>query len=223
MVVLVVAVTMAVLQYLVPELVPALERTPSGLEQGEYWRLVTPLLVQTRGLHQVLGNLVSLAVIGVIAEWTVGRWWWAALAAVGTAGGQLAAYRWDAWGGGASIAICGLAGGVLVAQLTRRTAPVRWATDVVLSYIVALAGWGLFGVVGAALAVIAATAGLWLLRQIDQARGYRMALAVTALGSIGLVTVRDLHGAAPTAAILMALVVILLRGALAAMKPPSVR
>jgi Rhomboid family len=213
MVALVIAMTMAVLQYLMPGLVPAFERTPSGLEQGEYWRLVTPLLVQTLGWHQVLANLVSLAVIGVIAEWTLGRWWWAALAAVGTAGGQLAAYRWDAWGGGDSIAICGLAGGVLVAQLIRRTAPVRWVAGVVVSYIAALAGWGLFGVVGAALAVIAATAGLWVLHQIDQARGYRMALAFTGLSAIGLAALHDLHGAALTAGILMTLAVILVRGA----------
>jgi Rhomboid family len=140
MVAFVVACAAAVLQYWEPAVVPALERTPSGLPHGEYWRLVTPLLVQTLGWYQVLANLVTLAVIGAVAEWVLGCRWWLTLGIAGTIGGQLAAYRWHEWGGGDSIAICGLAAGVLVAQLIGRDPPVRWAADAVLYYIVAVAG-----------------------------------------------------------------------------------
>jgi hypothetical protein len=193
-----VAVAAAVVQYLIPAAIPALQRDPSGLSHGQYWRLVTPLLVQTLGWYQVMANVATLAVIGIVAEWTLGRRWWLTLFAAGTVGGQLAAYGWHEWGGGSSIAICGLAGGVLIAQLLGRDPPQPRATEAVLYYIAALAGWGLFGALGAGLAVLAAAAGLYLLRTINQAIGYRLALALTGLGAFGLATRHDLHGAALT-------------------------
>jgi hypothetical protein len=211
MVAFVVACAAAVLQYSVPAVVPALERTPSGLPRGEYWRLVTPLLVQTLGWYQVLANLVTLAVIGAVAEWVLGCRWWLTLGIAGTVGGQLAAYRWHEWGGGDSIAICGLAAGVLVAQLVGRDPPVRWAADAVLYYIVALAGWGLVGVVGGGLAVVAAVAGLWLVCRISPAGGYRLALAAAGFCALGLATLRDLHGAALTAAMLPSAIMLVCR------------
>jgi hypothetical protein len=193
-----VAVVAAVLQYAVPAMVPALQRESSGLAHGQYWRLATPLLVQTLGWYQVLANLVTLAVIGAVAEWVLGRRWWLVLFAAGTVGGQLAAYSWHEWGGGDSIAICGLAGGVLVAQLVSRDPPLGWASEAVLCYIVALAGWGMFGVVAAGLVVLAAALGLYLLRRVGRAGGYRLALAATGVGALGLATRRDLHRAALT-------------------------
>lgn len=75
----VVACAAAVLQYAVPAAVPALERTPSGLARGEYWRLVTPLLVQTLGWYQMLADLATLAVIGAVTEWVLGWRWWLTL------------------------------------------------------------------------------------------------------------------------------------------------
>jgi hypothetical protein len=205
------ACTAGVLQYKLPALVPALERAPTGLTRGEDWRLVTPLLVQTLGWYQVLANLATLAVIGAFAEWMLGPWWWLALVTAGTAGGQWAAYCWHQWGGGDSIAICGLAAGVLVTQLVVRDRPVRWAADAVLYYIAALAGWSLVGMPGAALAVVAMVATLWLARRIDPARGYRVVMAATGLGAVGLAAIGDLHGAALTAAMLVSATVLICR------------
>jgi hypothetical protein len=205
----VVAVVAAVVQYTVPAAVAALQRTPSGLAEGEYWRLVTPLLVQTLGWHQVLANLASLAVIGAVTELVLGRRWWVLLAAAGTAGGQLAAYRWHEWGGGSSIAVCGLAAGVLGTQLLGREPPVRWAVDAVLYYLAALAGWGLGGFLGAGLAVGAAVAGRWLLRRAGTAGGDRLALAGAALGVAGLAYLHDLHGAASAVALAVTGIVVL--------------
>jgi membrane associated rhomboid family serine protease len=218
-----VAIAAAVLQYTAPAMVPALQREPSGLSQGQYWRLVTPLLVQTLGWYQVMANLVSLAVIGTVTEWVLGRRWWLPLFAAGAVGGQLAAYSWHDWGGGDSTAICGLAGGVLVAQLAGPDPPVRWATETVLYYIAALAGWGLSGAVATVLAVAATATGLYLLpriaqntgqstgRGIGRAGGYRLALAATGLAALGLATRRDLHGAALTFTIAVTTVLLTIR------------
>jgi hypothetical protein len=102
-------------------------------------------------------------------------------------------------------------------------AAVRWATEAVLYYIVALAGWGLFGVVAAVLAVSAAAAGLYLLRHIGQAGGYRLALAATGVGALGLATRRDLHGAALTfAMVLMAVLLAHRRHSCRAVRPSGI-
>lgn len=122
-----VAAVAAVVQYATPSVVPVLEREPGALEAGQWWRLVTPLFVQTLGWYQVVTNLITLAVVGVVAERLFGRWQWVALFAAGTICGQIAAYAWREPGGGDSIAICGLAGGVVVWMLVGRRDASRWA------------------------------------------------------------------------------------------------
>ncbi|GAA4736615.1 rhomboid family intramembrane serine protease [Phytohabitans rumicis] len=103
------AILAAVVQYAAPAVVPLLQRDPEGLADGQVWRLLTPLLVQTLGWYQVVANLVTLATVGVAAERLLGRWRWGVLFAAGTASGQVAAYASGEPGGGDSIAICGLA------------------------------------------------------------------------------------------------------------------
>jgi hypothetical protein len=114
-----IAAMAAVAQYTIQPMIPALQRPSAGHQAGQWWRLVTPLLVQTLGCYQVVANLVTLAVIGAVAERMLGRGWWLILFATGTAGGQLAAFHWHDPGGGDSIAICGLAAGITVTLLIR--------------------------------------------------------------------------------------------------------
>jgi membrane associated rhomboid family serine protease len=190
---LVVAGVMAVLQYAVPATIPALQRDPTALRHGEWWRLVSPLLVQTLGWYQVLANLVTLAAIGLVAERVLGRWRWVLMFLAGTVGGQVAAYAWHEGGGGDSIAICGLAAGLVVAR------PSREATALVVAYIAALTGRGLWGVAAAGLACVAGAVA-----------GYavpRLSLAGAAVCALVLLAARDLHGAALTAGLLAAVAI----------------
>jgi hypothetical protein len=53
-------VTITALQFVWPEVLPALRRDAAGLAAGEWWRLVTPLFVQPYGLMQCLFNGVFL-------------------------------------------------------------------------------------------------------------------------------------------------------------------
>jgi hypothetical protein len=196
------AAVAAVLQYAQPGVVPALERVPDGLAHGQWWRLVTPLAVQTLGWYQVAANLVTLPLVGAAVEVLLGRWRWLLLAAAGTAGGQLAAYAWGQWGGGDSIAICGLAGGLAVVLLADRRPPPA-ATWIVVLYIAALAGWGVRGPVAAALAVtVAAALGVGLRRLgLPPPAVDRLALLGCVLGAPVLaLRYEDLHGASLTAA-----------------------
>jgi hypothetical protein len=201
-----VATVAAVVQYAVPSAVPLLQRDPGGLPAGQWWRLVTPLLVQTLGWYQVLANLVTLALFGVLAEWLLTRWQWVLLFAAGTAGGQGAAYAWHEPGGGDSIAICGLAAGVVVALLFDRGRLPKVPVYAAVYYVAALTGWGLHGPVGAGLVCVAAA--LWL---FVAPRGWligphaeRLALAGTVVAAIVLALDHDLHGAALSAATLVA-------------------
>ncbi len=155
---------------------------------------MTPVLVQTLGWYQVLANLVTLALVGSVAEWLLGRWRWLLLFLAGTVAGQVAAYAWHEPGGGDSIAICGLAGGAVVALLTGPVPVPRLPAQVLVYYVVALTCWGLRGAVAAGLGCLA-TAIVWYalrrVRHID-----RLALAGTVVCAILLAALRDLHGVA---------------------------
>jgi hypothetical protein len=204
-----VAIIAAVVQYTVPAAVPLLQRDPGGLPDGQWWRLVTPLLVQTLGWYQVLANLVTLALFGALAEWLLTRWQWVLLLAAGTAGGQRAAYAWHEPGGGDSIAICGLAAGVIVALLFDRGRVPKVPVYAGVCYVAALAGWGLRGLPGAALFAVAGA--LWLFAApragLAGRHAERVALAGTVVAAIVLAFGHDLHGAALCAGTLVAVVV----------------
>jgi membrane associated rhomboid family serine protease len=195
------AVVAAVLQYGVPSVVPVLERAPGELQAGQWWRLVTPLFVQTLGWYQVVTNLVTLAVVGVVAEQLFGRWRWAVLFAAGTIGGQIAAYAWQEPGGGDSIAICGLAGGVVIWLLAGRSDASRWAVAAVVCYVAALTGWGFGGIRAAAVAVLAAVLVLGVVR-------IRAVVLVGAVAcAVALAAISDLHGISLLSGMIAALVI----------------
>lgn len=194
-----IALAAAVCQYAIGGMVQALERAPGGLPDGQWWRLVTPVLVQTDGWYQIVSNLVTLVLLGIAAEWLLGRRWWLALIAAGTVGGQAAAYAWQVWGGGSSIAICGLAGGIVIAQLAQRARPSRVGAGTAIYYIAVLTGWGLGGVGLAELAAVAAAIA-WHVPRLawpaSAATAERIVLAATIPCAVVLITQRSLHGAA---------------------------
>src|ERR1043166_5289024 len=57
-----------VLQFFFPALLTALERDRSRILAGEFWRLATSLLVQDGGIQGSVFNLVSLLLLGSVAE-----------------------------------------------------------------------------------------------------------------------------------------------------------
>jgi membrane associated rhomboid family serine protease len=189
----------AIMQYTVPSMVPALQRTPGALAAGQWWRLLTPLLVQTLGWYQVVTNLVTLALVGVIAERQLGRGRWLLLFAAGTIGGQIAAYAWQETGGGDSIAICGLAGGSLIWLLSGRGETTRWNAAVLACYVAALTGWGFAGIRFAAAAVVVAVLVLCFNR--------RLALIATLPCAVALTFAADLHGISLLSGVIAALII----------------
>ena len=198
-----VAVVAAVVQYAAPAVVPVLQRDPGVLETGQWWRLVTPLFVQTLGWYQVVANLITLAVVGAVAEWQLGRARWAVLFAAGTVGGQIAAYAWQEPGGGDSIAICGLAGGVVVWLLAGRATASRWEVGIVVGYVAALTGWGFGGIRAAGVAVVATVVVMYAV----PARPFVLLGAVACTAALTITA--DLHGVSLLSGMVTALVLAL--------------
>jgi len=177
------AVTAAtsVLGLAVAAVLDALERTPGGVH-GQWWRTVTALFVQDGG---VLGTVSNLAFLALLAERLAGpRWWLVACFGAGLAG-ELAGYAWQPTGAGNSVAVCGLAGLVVVALL----AGIRLAPMAVLWWCGALLA-GVWGT-GALLAGIGGAVA------VQAARPWAVAAGRLAAAS-------DLHGAALLAGVAIA-------------------
>ena len=100
----------------------ALERSPAMLH-GEWWRFGTSWLVLTDGWVQIVGNSVALLIFGTIVERRIGRGWWIAAYIVAGLAGEVAGIFWQPWGGGNSVAICGLIGLFAISQLDLKRLP----------------------------------------------------------------------------------------------------
>jgi membrane associated rhomboid family serine protease len=125
------------LQLLFPGILSALERDAARVYAGEWWRLFTALFFQDGGLAGGISNIFLLAWVGSIAEqlWSRGRWltlYFGTGILVG-----VAALAWQPVGAGNSIALFGLAGGIIV-HAAPRLRRKREAACVVLSALCAL-------------------------------------------------------------------------------------
>jgi rhomboid protease GluP len=110
------------LQFVVPRLLPLLERTPTALAQHEWWRLVTPLFVHSDGWRQIAFNFPAILVVGILAERAWGSRRWLTIYFVCGLIGEIAGYAWKPFGAGASVAGAGLLGSLAAWLLDRRRA-----------------------------------------------------------------------------------------------------
>jgi membrane associated rhomboid family serine protease len=180
------------LQFLVPGMLARLERAPAGLH-GDWWRTGTALFVQDGGVAGTLSNLAFLVAAGAVAEQVTSRPRWL-LGYFGAAlAGEFAGYAWQPYGGGNSIAICGLAGVVAVAlwRGERRLPP--YAPTILLVWCGAPLAADLWyplvaiGVAAAVLATVAADRGMPVAR---------WAAAGALLTGAAMTAAENIHGAA---------------------------
>jgi membrane associated rhomboid family serine protease len=108
---------------LAPDLLQVLMRTAPHVVAREPWRLATSLLVQDGGWAGFAFNLVSLLIIGSLAERLLGRLRWVIVGSVAVAATQAVALTWQPIGAGNSILNFGLAGGLCARGLLSRRAP----------------------------------------------------------------------------------------------------
>ncbi|TQL96143.1 membrane associated rhomboid family serine protease [Actinoallomurus bryophytorum] len=179
------------LQFLVPGMLARLERAPAGLH-GDWWRTGTALFVQDGGVAGTLSNLAFLVVAGAVAEQVTSRPRWL-LGYFGTAlAGEFTGYAWQPYGGGNSIAICGLAGVVAVALWRGDVRLPPYAPVVLLIWCGALAAdlWYPLVTIGVAASVLANVAAD---RGVPVAR---WAVAGALLTGAAMTVAENIHGAA---------------------------
>jgi rhomboid protease GluP len=122
--VLFITVVVTLLQFFFPILIVVLERTPSMTALGQWWRLITPILINPEGWSQLVFNLSGIAIVGFLVERVFGSARWMILYLTGAVVGELVGRVWKPVGAGSSVAICGLLGGLAV-WLLRRKEPIQ--------------------------------------------------------------------------------------------------
>jgi membrane associated rhomboid family serine protease len=95
----------------------AMRRDPTGLHWSQPWRVLSPLLVQSDGWIQAVFNVLTLVLAGIVVETRFGRWRWLVLYLSAGIVGQLLGYVWEPPGGGNSVAVSGLVGGLMAAMM----------------------------------------------------------------------------------------------------------
>jgi membrane associated rhomboid family serine protease len=106
--------------------VGSLGRNPGDLADGRAWKLVSPLLVQADGMSQFVSNTLAFLLVVPLAELALGSVPVAVLYLAGGLAGQATGFAWYDHGGGNSVAIAGVYGGLAALSLTVPRA--RWAS-----------------------------------------------------------------------------------------------
>ena len=121
------------LQYVFPQLLSSLERTPSAVVRHQWLRLITPLLLQPDRWYAVIFVFMSILIVGSIAERLWGSRRWLILYIAGGVTGEIAGYSWHLYGAGASVGGSGLLGSLAIwLAYENRTIPARFGALTIL-------------------------------------------------------------------------------------------
>jgi len=197
----------------IPDLMVLFTRDLAKVRQGQWWRVVTPLLVQSSGWGQLVFNLAGLAVVGAVVERRVSRTTWALIYLVGGVGsiGLGSAWHPAATGGGSSDAIAALIGTLAVLLVVDgRPSGHDWAAQVYsIFFVTYLSALALGGVVAS---IIVADASMVILftarRAVNKMTLARACLIVVAAGGAAMSLAQDGHGTGMVAGIAMAGIVV---------------
>ncbi|MDQ2814117.1 MAG: rhomboid family intramembrane serine protease [Actinomycetota bacterium] len=192
------AVSMAALAS--PALMRLFVRNAPHLRTGQWWRAVTPVLVQPSGWGQLAFNLLGIAVIGAALQRRLG---WASWSLIYLAGGPGTIAIYIAWhpgdtGGGSSAAVAALIGAlaVLLAAGTDLGALEWFAQLYSVFFAVYLTALELGGVLPSVIAgnasIIVMVAARHAVRPTTLTRA---SLAVVLMGGLTMTAARDDHGA----------------------------
>jgi membrane associated rhomboid family serine protease len=121
-----------VAQFVWPQILEAFRRTPDALQNGEWWRLFSPLFVHAYGWPHLLFNLVWISAIGLAVERRFGHFLWLLFYFVPGVVGEFAGLVWEPHGAGASLGGSGLLGAFAVWLLLHRPRDRWWGILIIL-------------------------------------------------------------------------------------------
>lgn len=129
-----------------PSLLTWLERDADAIGRYQLWRPFTALVTQDGGVAGLVSNLVFLAILGSLAERTLGRRVAIVSWVAGALCGELVGLWWQPIGAGNSVGSLGLVGG-LAATLVATTGPeaILAAGAVAIATVVLLFGRDIHG------------------------------------------------------------------------------
>jgi membrane associated rhomboid family serine protease len=181
-----------------PALMRLFVRNPQ-LQTGQWWRAVTPVLVQPSGWGQLVFNLLGIAVIGAALQRRLG---WAGWLLIYLAGGSGTIALYVAWhpgdtGGGSSAAVAALIGALAVLAAGADLGRLEWFAQLYsVFFAVYLTVLQLGGVLPS---VIAGNASIIVMvaahRAVSSTMLTRASLAVVLVGGVAMTAARDDHGA----------------------------
>lgn len=168
---------------------------PLGVAGGEWWRLITAGFLHYGPIHLAV-NMFSLWIIGREMEMLLGKARFVALYLVSLLGGSLLVYLFGSVNGptaGASGAIYGLLGGILIAVLRLKMNPVPAIGTIVLNLIitVSLPNISLFGHLGGLIVGALVTAALVYAPEKNRVGWQVTAVTVAVVALVGLYFYRD--------------------------------
>jgi membrane associated rhomboid family serine protease len=189
--------------------VSALQGNRALLVHGQWWRLVTPMLVQPSGAGQYAFNLLGSVLVGAAVEHQLGAVKWLAVYLGAGLAGIVTAYLWfpASHFGGSSDAVAGLIGALTFGWWVQRLEP-SWPSYLYGVFFAAyLTGLSAADVMVATLAGGLTIALVTTLRRHGPASRLRVVVCGLIVGCAVVLTVlRDDHGVGLTVGILVALV-----------------
>lgn len=191
-------------------LVMALERNRHLLLDGQWWRLVTPMLVQPSGFGQYAFNLIGSVVVGAAIERQFGAVRWLTIYLAAGIAGVVMAYVWfpEQVDGGSSDAIAGLIGALAVGWWVGRSQP-SWPSYLYGAFFAAyLTGLAAAGVVVSTVVGGLTGGAITTIRRHGLASQLRIVVCVLIVSCAAvLLALRDSHGVGLTIGILVTLVI----------------
>lgn len=178
-------------------LVAALEQNPPLTFHGQWWRLVSPLLVQRYGVAQFVFNMLGTLAVGAAVERRYGPWRWLAVyLAAGVASISATSVWFPQWvDSGSSTGVAGLIGAMTVALVVDRELP-HWTAMLYAVFFCAYLTLSAFGGRFLAVAVTLVIAAVFLAdRSLLAGRWLRIGTAgVVVASAAALLAIGDIHG-----------------------------
>ena len=102
------------LQFFFPAILQIFERDYARFLAGDWWRILTPLFVQDGGVSGSIFNVVSLVLVGSVAERFWGSQRWLIIFFAGGILSEIIGFAWQPIGAGNSVANFSLAASIAV-------------------------------------------------------------------------------------------------------------